>query len=232
MEEPRRHSQAHEASLINGAEAKARAEAANGLRQAETVISMIMTAVERGQFKLRPSVVLELHRKAMEGLSGYAGIWRPADVEIAASSHAPPLAASVPSLVEEMCDYVNDNWQTGTAIHLSAFVMWRLNWIHPFTDGNGRTSRAVSYLVLCARSAALFPGSTTIPEQVVQNRKPYYSALEAADRKLSVHLDTGSVGFPEDVVLDMENLMQGLLAVQLRAVFDAASGVVAQIEET
>lgn len=160
----------------------------------------------------------------MEGLSAYAGNWRPADVEIAESEHAPPLAASVPSLVEDMCDYVNENWQSRSAIHLSSFVMWRLNWIHPFTDGNGRTSRAVSYLVLCARSAVLFPGTTTIPEQVVQNRKPYYSALEAADRKLVQHVQSGLDGFPEDVVSDMESLMQGMLAVQLRAVFDAASG--------
>lgn len=224
MEEPRRHSQAQEVSLVDGADAQARAEAANGLRQAETVIEMVMAAVERNSFKLRPSVVLELHRKAMEGLSAYAGNWRPADVEIAESEHAPPLAASVPSLVEDMCDYVNENWQSRSAIHLSSFVMWRLNWIHPFTDGNGRTSRAVSYLVLCARSAVLFPGTTTIPEQVVQNRKPYYSALEAADRKLVQHVQSGLDGFPEDVVSDMESLMQGMLAVQLRAVFDAASG--------
>lgn len=228
MEEPRRHSQAQEAALVDGAEAKARAEAANGLRQAEAVIEMVMAAVERSRFRLRPSVVLELHRKALEGLSGYAGNWRPADVEIAESTHAPPLAASVPALVEDMCDYVNENWQSRSAIHLSSFVMWRLNWIHPFTDGNGRTSRAVSYLVLCARSAALFPGATTIPEQVVHNRGPYYSALEAADRRLAAHLSKGLEGFPEDVVSDMESLMQGMLAVQLRAVFDKASSVAAE----
>ncbi|MBL8221394.1 MAG: Fic family protein, partial [Bryobacterales bacterium] len=29
-------------------------------------------------------------------------------------------------------------------------VMWRLNWIHPFFGGNGRTARSASYLVLCA----------------------------------------------------------------------------------
>jgi hypothetical protein len=33
-----------------------------------------------------------------------------------------------------------------TAIHLAAYLMWRLNWIHPFADGNGRTARMTSYV--------------------------------------------------------------------------------------
>jgi Fic family protein len=67
-------------------------------------------------------------------------------------------------------------------LHLASYVMWRLNWIHPFTDGNGRTSRAVSYLVLCIRLRALLPGKLTIPEQIEQDKTPYYRALEAAER--------------------------------------------------
>ena len=30
----------------------------------------------------------------------------------------------------------NDNWDDSTPVHLASYVMWRLNWIHPFTDGN------------------------------------------------------------------------------------------------
>ena len=87
----------------------------------------------------------------------------------------------MPGLVEELCDYVNDMWSTKSPIHLASYVMWRLNWIHPFTDGNGRTSRAVSYLVLCVRLGTLLPGKLTIPEQIEEERTPYYRALEAAD---------------------------------------------------
>lgn len=76
---------------------------------------------------------------------------------------------------------MNDKWTVKSPIHLAAYVMWRLNWIHPFTDGNGRTSRALSYLVLCIRLKMLLPGRTTIPEQIEKDRTPYYKALEAAD---------------------------------------------------
>lgn len=69
-------------------------------------------------------------------------------MEIKGSQHVPPDAWQVPQLVEELCDYVNDNWDAATALHLAAYVMWRLNWVHPLADGNGRTARAISYLVL------------------------------------------------------------------------------------
>ena len=80
-----------------------------------------------------------------------------------------------------MCDYVNDHWKDASALHLCAFVLWKLNWIHPFSDGNGRTARAVSYVVLSVKLDSLLPGSPTIPEQIAGNKKPYYDALEEAD---------------------------------------------------
>ena len=112
--------------------------------------------------------------------------------------------------VEGTCDYVNDNWGK-SPLHLASYVMWRLNWIHPFTGGNGRTSRAVSYLVLCARLGYRLVGTNTIPEQIVANREPYYSALDAADL-------TGNI----DVTL-MEALLEWMLAVQLSSVLADAS---------
>ena len=69
-------------------------------------------------------------------------------------------------------------------MRLAAYVLWRLNWIHPFTDGNGRTSRAGSYLVLCCKIGAVLQGKKTIPDQISENKQPYYQALEAADEAL------------------------------------------------
>jgi Fic family protein len=119
-------------------------------------------------------------------------------------------------MIEDMCDYVNSSWEVKTAIHLSAYVMWRLNWIHPFTDGNGRTSRAASYLILCLKTGYLLPGKLTIPDQISQDRIPYYHALEAADRSLAT---TGSL-----VLGEMETLLSSLLARQLLQVMNDAGG--------
>jgi Fic family protein len=119
----------------------------------------------------------------------------------------------VAELLEKMCDYLNDNFERKSPIHLSAYAMWRMNWIHPFNDGNGRTARVVSYLVLCVRLGTRLPGTTTIPEQIALNRDPYYEALEAADKSAT------------DSTVDlslMEKLMESLLATQLVSVFRAA----------
>jgi Fic family protein len=53
----------------------------------------------------------------------YAGNFRPAGVEIQGSKHQPPGAHQVPELIEDMCDYINANWDGATAIHLAAYVM-------------------------------------------------------------------------------------------------------------
>jgi ketosteroid isomerase-like protein len=86
-------------------------------------------------------------------------------VKIEGSRHEPVGAHLVPELIEEMCDYVNEHWQASTPLHLAAYIMWRLNWIHPFADGNGRTSRILSYVVLSIRAGAVPPGTPTIPDQ-------------------------------------------------------------------
>jgi hypothetical protein len=88
----------------------------------------------------------------------------------------------VPELIEDMCDYVNGHWGEATAIHLRAFVMWRLNWINPFADGNGRTARMTSYLVMSIKIGRVLAGTPTIPDQIVDNRQPYFDALDAADQ--------------------------------------------------
>lgn len=222
MEEDRsrvRHSQAENAQVENDDIQKAKREAANALRQAELVRQMVLDVVEGRPFKLRTSTLLSLNRAAIEGLDGYAGNFRPAGIAIGESKHEPPGGHLVPELIEELCDYVNDNWNVKSAIHLSAFVMWRLNWIHPFTDGNGRTSRAASYLVLCARTGNLLPGQETIPEQIVENRAPYYAALEAAD---AWYRENNQFG--DGVVAEMEFLLGAMLAKQLRGAFDSAIG--------
>lgn len=216
MSETDRHSEAVEPELIADPEERARVEAANGLRQYDHVVQLVQewTMPER-KFRLRPSMLLALQRTALEGLSTYAGTWRPGSVRIGKSKHTPPAAHLVPELVEGLCDYVNDNLDSKTAVHLSAYVMWRLNWIHPFVDGNGRTSRAASYFVLCMKSGNVLPGKETIPEQIAGNKTPYYEALEAADAAWN----SGTIDLTK-----LEELLSSALATQLANYHRTATG--------
>lgn len=214
-QESQRHSRAIEVELITDPAERARQEARNGLRQFDHVIEAIeyWLQPDRRPFKLRPSAILTLNRVALEGINSLAGVLRPNPVEIVGSKHTPPPPHLVPELVESMCDYINDNFESKSPIHLSAYAMWRMNWIHPFNDGNGRTARVISYLVLCVRLGTRLPGTATIPEQIAGNRAPYYGALEAADSSAT----DSTVDLSE-----MEALLESLLANQLVSVFRAA----------
>lgn len=196
-----RHSSAGEPPIIVDPKERAKLEARNALEQFDAVIKLIeeWTAPNHPPFRLRPSTILGLHRIALKGLIVYAGTFRPAGVDIGGSQHKPIDAHLVPVRVEELCDYVSENWAK-SPIHLTAYTLWRMNWIHPFTDGNGRTARAVAYLILCVRLGYRLPGTKTVPELIATDKDPYYAALEAADAgDLSV----------------LEKLLSALLAQQL-----------------
>lgn len=115
-DEDRRHSVASEAYLISDDQQRAEAEARNGLLQFDRACQVIVDAIDKGDsWKLRTSTFLTLHRAALEGISSYAGNFRPASVEIQDSSHKPVDAHLVPELIEELCDYilpraVRKNW--------------------------------------------------------------------------------------------------------------------------
>jgi Fic family protein len=142
-------------------------------------------------------------------------------MEISHSRHNPPPPDLVPGFVEEMCDYVNENADKKSPVHLAAYLLWRINWIHPFDDGNGRTARAVSYAVLCILLGYELPGTKTIPEQIAENKSPYYKALESADEAYAgKKLDVSRV----------ESLIEETLAAQLLDVHHKATGKKIQIK--
>jgi Fic family protein len=210
-----RSSEADEPELIEDPDERARVEAENTLRQFDAAIVELRKWLRNPSRRLRPSDISALHRVLMDRLSEYAGIYRPAKIKIRGSRHAPPPADEVQGLVEDLCDYVNRHWADKTPVHLAAYVLWRINWIHPFSDGNGRTARIVSYLILCANSGKELPGDLTIPEQISRNKQPYYAALEAADRELK----KGNIE-----VSAIEELLNAHLANQLYDFYQTISG--------
>lgn len=126
-----RKSEAEIPVLIKDPIELARKEAANALDQFDWALEEVERWIANGGPKLKVSTLLELHRKAMDGIDPYAGNFRPASVAIKGSSHDPIAGGDVPRYVEEMLEYIAENWDTKTALHLSSYAMWRLNWDSP-----------------------------------------------------------------------------------------------------
>lgn len=73
----------------------------------------------------------------------------------------PPPASYVPGLLDDLLGYLNST--TGSPIVQAAVVHAQFETVHPFTDGNGRTGRALIHAVLRRRDAVrntLIPVST------------------------------------------------------------------------
>ena len=126
--------------LFSSSAQKADLEATNGLLQFDEVVRLVVES--RSGFQLRPSTISKLQRLAIKDIYTCAGNFRTTPVFIEGTTHEPPEASDVAEHVEELCDYVNQAWAASSALHLAAYVMWKVNWIHPFSGGNGRTSNA------------------------------------------------------------------------------------------
>jgi Fic family protein len=212
-----RHTAAEQLELITDKKERDRREAENGVRQYAIALEIIRTHVHDTDrpFRLRSSLILRLHKEVLDGIHMLAGTLRNTSVKIAGSGHEPVEALMVAEETEHLCEYVNDNWSTKSALHLAAYVLWRLNWIHPFADGNGRTARTVSYVVLSIKLNGLLPGVPTIPDQIADDKTPYYLALEAADSSWKATQEVD--------VARLESMLEGMLAKQLVAAVSSAA---------
>jgi fido (protein-threonine AMPylation protein) len=166
-------------------EERAPIEAENAFRQFDRLMEIVedsLNEIRNGgnPVPVKTSVLMELNRLAVEKIIANPGGYRQTPMEIGRSKHQPPRWEDVPKYVDEMCEYVQRNWHR-SALHLAAYLLWRVNWIHPFSDGNGRTARAISYLVLCIRLRQRLPGDRTMPDFIADEMTPYYAGLEAAD---------------------------------------------------
>lgn len=159
---------------------KAQLEVDNGLAQLEFIESLVE---EYRITELRSSHVRQLKRLAIEGIYPCADEFRDAfrQVRIEGSRHELPHESRVPSLLDEMVDRLNRERGVVSAIDRAAFAIWRTNWIHPFPGGNGRTARALGYLILCMDLGSVPGGHPQFPTLIYDSAGKYTSALRAAD---------------------------------------------------
>ena len=153
-------------------------EVSNGNRQYDFLHSIVLASLAMGRPFLSQHIIKAFNFQAITCLHINAGEYRPCPVSVGA--HAGPEHYRVPALMDDFVNVVNRNWDQTDAVALATFVLWRLNNIHPFINGNGRTARASCYFVLCVKSGGLLPGQTILPELIRRNRQEHIDALQHA----------------------------------------------------
>jgi len=151
----------------------------NYLRQLGFLQSMVLAALESERPFLSQTVIKALNYHAIACLHPYAGEYRPCQVHV--GSYQAPEEYRVMALMDDFVNNVNRHWINEDPIRLSAYVLWRLNWIHPFINGNGRTARAACYFVLCVKTGGWLGGKVILPELLRRERPRYVEALKQAD---------------------------------------------------
>jgi len=119
--------------------------------------------------------LLELHYLILKGIDREnAGLYRSVPVRISGSEHVPPQPYLLGKLMEDYFLHYQSQKNILHPVILAAEVHERLVSIHPFVDGNGRTSRLMMNLVLVGHgyTIANLKGDNA-------SRLAYYKALEA-----------------------------------------------------
>ena len=126
------------------------------------------------EYQLNASDILRVHSLVLQNIEQeYAGRYRNAGVRITGANFTPPNALKVDALMNELIDWVNH--ETTLPLPVKACIFHhRFVWIHPFFDGNGRTTRLLFNLLLLQQG---FPPAIILQ----QDRKKYYDALNRAN---------------------------------------------------
>ena len=118
--------------------------------------------------------IKNLHRLVLKGIDDhYAGVYRDQQVFIAGANHVPPEPLLIKENMEKLMQWYETEAQSFHPVARGAMLHVLFVGIHPFIDGNGRTSRLLLNLELMK---AGFP-----PVVIkVANRLAYYNALDKA----------------------------------------------------
>lgn len=131
------------------------------------------------ELALSEYVVKSIHQLVLRNIDDEnAGRYRTINVGISGSKHTPPSYTAVPQQMEQLIQWYLQNKDHLHPVELAARLHFQFVYIHPFTDGNGRTARLLMNLVLMSYG---FPPAIVKADSGVRLR--YYETLEEASVK-------------------------------------------------
>lgn len=172
----------NEGFTINGKSLREHLEAIN---HKEAILFIEKIIQEKKEFS--EYILKQIHALVLYGIDREnAGRYRQVPVMIAGSKHLPPQPYLLQPLMEDYFIFYEENREKLPTVVLAAEMHERLVTIHPFIDGNGRTSRLVMNLILMQHGFPL-----AIIRGDLESRMAYYDALEkvqTVENKNAFHL--------------------------------------------
>lgn len=131
--------------------------------------------LSEGALPLSTHQLHEIHALLLQKIEhDFTGRYRTMGVRITGANFVPPNALKVATLMDELMAWCHNLPVAVHPVIKAAVFHHRFVWIHPYFDGNGRTARLATALLLMQ---AGYPPAFIL----VQDRKRYYTALNAAN---------------------------------------------------
>lgn len=148
-----------------------------------SAFEFVSDCLNRGE-PITEGLIREIHKKLVEGVRGGnadPGKYRRIQNYVANEStgeviYTPPSAAEIPSMMSELVKWLNADLEIHPVL-ISGIAQFQLIHIHPFLDGNGRTSRLLSTLYLY-KSGYDFKRLFTISEYYDRDRQTFYKTIQ------------------------------------------------------
>lgn len=155
---------------IGGKTMREHLEAINHAEAVDYILALV-----KGKEAFSPRILRELHGLILRGIDpDQAGRYRSVPVRISGSRHEPPQPWALEGLMEDYFAFCYRQQGQMHPVLFAAEMHERLVTIHPFIDGNGRTSRLVMNLLLLQNGYTIVNLKGDAP-----SRMAYFQALEA-----------------------------------------------------
>lgn len=150
-----------------------------------TALAFVDEIAVRRTVRIDEGLVREIHRRVLDDIDPLLrpGEYRSGENRVADAEgnivYRTPSGGDVPSLMRAFASWLRSKGRTEHPAVLSALAHLQLVAIHPFYDGNGRTARALSRLLLVRNGWAL-DGLVSLDAYLDLQRRDYFAAIRAS----------------------------------------------------
>nr|WP_315204648.1 Fic family protein [uncultured Albidiferax sp.] len=179
----------------------------------EQAMQYVESSIEPGalvtEHFIRELHALTVHRLVREG-DATPGAYRTSQVVIAQSAHLPPEALLVPGYMQELVAFINQADAPKYDLIKVALAHHRFGWVHPFSNGNGRVVRLLTYALLIKYGFNVKAGGRVLNPTAVfcSDRDKYYEMLACADAGTPLSLEQWCVYVLQGVLSELKKVDQ------------------------
>jgi Fic family protein len=161
---------------------------------------------------LSEHLIRELHAMTVHDLQREGdktpGAYRIGPIRIAQSNHQPPDALHVSPYMQELVEFVNKADPHKYDLIKIALAHHRFGWIHPFSNGNGRVVRLMTYAMLIKYGFNVADNERLLNPTAVfcNDRERYYEMLSHADAGTEANLEKWSIYVLEGVLIELRKV--------------------------